>query len=151
MKELIDIVENSLLPAKRACRILGLRPKRFYRWRRWRKNYTLFGVDGLVNKNPVAKVIANKLLREEEEAIYEYAELHPEQRHREIQYNLDKQGLATISFSSVYPRLKKKDLIEDKPKIYSDNGSQMKAKSFKAFLMDLGILNEYSRPHVPQD
>ncbi|MEA1964037.1 MAG: IS3 family transposase, partial [Candidatus Aerophobetes bacterium] len=40
---------------------------------------------------------------------------------------------------------------EDKPKIHSDNGSQMKAKSFKAFLKDLGILNEYSRPHVPED
>lgn len=27
----------------------------------------------------------------------------------------------------------------------------MKAKSFKAFLKDLGILNEYSRPHVSED
>jgi len=27
----------------------------------------------------------------------------------------------------------------------------MRAKSFKAFLKDLGILNEYSRPHVPED
>ncbi len=40
---------------------------------------------------------------------------------------------------------------EDKPKIHSDNGSQMKAKSFKAFLKNLGILNEYSRPYVPED
>jgi len=45
-KELIDIVENSLLPAKKACKILGLKLKRFYRWR---KDYTLFGVDGLVD------------------------------------------------------------------------------------------------------
>jgi len=27
----------------------------------------------------------------------------------------------------------------------------MKAKSFKAFLKDLGILNGYSRPNVPKD
>lgn len=222
-------MENSLLPAKKASRILGLKLKRFYRWR---KNYSLFGIDGLVDEEPVAKVILNKLLTEEQEALYEYAELHPEQRHREIQYNLDKQGLAAVSFSSVYRRLKKKGLIkehhlkaprhkngrptatyaheiwlvditfvpvgegfwyliavvdlysryivgwdlsatmtskdvqkvidfallqygfyerEDKPKIHSDNGSQMKAKSFKAFLRDLGILNEYSRPHVPED
>jgi len=222
-------VENSLLPVKRSCRVLGLKLKRFYHWR---KNYTLFGIDGLVDEKPIAKVIANKLLREEEEAILNYARLHSEERHREIQYNLDKQGLATVSFSSVYRRLKKKDLIkehhlkaprhkkgrptatyaheiplvdityvpvgngfwyliavidlysryivgwdlsatmtsmdvqrvidfallqygfyekEDKPKIHSDNGSQMKAKSFKAFLRDLGVLNEYSRPHVPED
>ncbi len=228
-KELIDIIENCFLPAKRACRILGLKLKRFYRWR---KDCTLFGVDGLVDEKPIAKVISNKLLTEEEEAIYEYARLHPKQRHREIQFNLDRQGLATASFSSVYRRLKKKGLIkehhlkiskhkkgrptatyaheiwlvditfvpvgngfwyliavidlysryiegsdlsatmtskdvqkvidfallqygfyekEDKPKIHSDNGSQMKAKSFKAFLKDLGILNEYSRPHVPED
>ena len=192
----------------------------------------LFGINGLIDEEPVAKIIPNKLITEEEKAIYEYAELHPEQRHREIQYNLDKQGLATASFSSVYRRLKKKGLIkehhlkisrhkkgrptatyaheiwlvditfvpvgngfwyliavidlysryivgwdlsatmtskdvqkvidfallqygfyekEDKPKIHSDNGSQMKAKSFNAFLKDLGILNEYSRPHVPED
>jgi len=38
-----------------------------------------------------------------------------------------------------------------KGKLHSDNGSQMKAKSFKAFLKDEGMLNEYSRPHVRQD
>ncbi|NQS89122.1 helix-turn-helix domain-containing protein, partial [Patescibacteria group bacterium] len=86
-KELMDVMENSLLPAKRACRILGLKPKRFYRWR---KNYALFGINGLVNEKPIAKVIPNKLLRNEEEAILNYAGLHPEQRHREIQYNLDR-------------------------------------------------------------
>lgn len=40
---------------------------------------------------------------------------------------------------------------EQKPIIHSDNGPQMKAKSLKKFLRDLGILNEYSRPHIPQD
>jgi transposase InsO family protein len=222
-------VENSFLPAKRACRILGLHRKRFYHWR---KNYLLFGTHGLIDEEPVAKVIPNKLLDEEEQAIFDYANLHPEQRHREIQFNLDQQGVATVSFSSVYRRLKERNLIkehhlkapqhkkgrltasyaheiwlvdisfvsvkngfwyliavidlysryivgwdlsttmtsrdvqrvvdfallqygfyerEDKPKIHSDNGSQMKAKSFKAFLRDLGMLNEYSRPRVPED
>lgn len=228
-KELFDIIENSSFPAKKASRILGLRPKRFYSWRR---NYSLFGLDGLVDEEPVAKVILNKLLKEEEEVISEYALSHPKERHREIQFNLDQQGIATVSFSSVYRRLKGEGLIkehhlrvakhkkgkltakyvhqiwlldisfisvknsfwyliavidlysryivdwdlsatmtskdvqktvdfallqhgfyerEDKPKIHSDNGSQMKAKSFKAFLKDLGMLNEYSRPHVPED
>lgn len=186
----------------------------------------LFGIDGLVDEEPVAKVILNKLLKEEEEAISDYALSHPKERHGEIQFNLDQQGIATVSFSSVYRRLKEEGLIKehhlrvpkhkkgkatatyvhqiwlldisfisvknsfwyfitvidlysryivgwdlsatmtskdvqktvdfallqhgfyqrgDKPKIHSDNGSQMKAKSFKAFLKDLGMLSEYSR------
>jgi len=192
----------------------------------------LFGVDGLVDEKPLAKIIPNKLLNEEEQAIFDYANLYPEQRHREIQFNLDQQKVTTVSFSSVYRRLKERNLIKEhhlkvskhkkgkltasyaheiwlvdisfisvkngfwyliavidlysryivgwdlsatmtskdvqrvvdfallqygfyereaKPKIHSDNGSQMKAKSFKAFLRDLGMLNEYSRPHVPED
>ena len=192
----------------------------------------LFGIDGLVNEKPVAKVIANKLLQGEKEAIVDYALSHPKQRHREVQFNLDQKALAYVSFSSVYRRLKKKNLIkehqlkipkhkkgrptasfvheiwlvditfiavgkgfwyliavidlysryivgwdlsatmtsrdvqktvdfallecgfyqrENKPKLHSDNGSQMRAKSFKVFLKDLGMLNEYSRPHVPED
>lgn len=38
-----------------------------------------------------------------------------------------------------------------KPIIHSDNGPQMKAKSLKSFLKDLGVLKEFSRPRVPQD
>jgi len=40
---------------------------------------------------------------------------------------------------------------QTKPVIHSDNGPQMKAKSPKKFLKDLCVLNEYSRPHIPQD
>lgn len=40
---------------------------------------------------------------------------------------------------------------QTKPVIHSDNGPQMKAKSLKRFLKDIGVLNDYSRPHVPQD
>lgn len=57
-------MEDFLLPAKRGCRILGLKPKRFYRWR---KDYTFFGIDGLVDEKSIAKIIPNKLLKEEEE------------------------------------------------------------------------------------
>lgn len=98
-KELFDIIENSSFLTKKASRILGLKPKRFYSWRR---NYSLFGVDALIDEEPIAKVILNKLLKEEEEAISKYALSHPEERHREVQFNLDQQGIATVSFSSVY-------------------------------------------------
>jgi len=109
-KELVDIIEDSSFPAKRASRVLGLKPKRFYSWRR---NYSLFRIDALIDEEPVAKVILNKLLKEEEEAISDYALSHPKERHREIQFNLDQQGIATVSFSSVYRRLKEEGLIKE--------------------------------------
>ena len=40
---------------------------------------------------------------------------------------------------------------ENKPRIHMDNGPQMTAKTLKAFLRGLGMINEYSRPHLPQD
>ena len=40
---------------------------------------------------------------------------------------------------------------ERKPRIHMDNGPQMTAKTLKAFLRGLGMINEYSRPHLPQD
>lgn len=43
------------------------------------------------------RVIPNKLLKEEEEAIIDYALIYPEQRHREIQFNLDQEQL-TLRF-----------------------------------------------------
>lgn len=74
----------------------------------------LFGIDGLVDEKPIAKVIPNKLRKEEEEAILDYALIYPEQRHREIQFNLDQQDLAHVSFSSVYRQLKERSLIKER-------------------------------------
>lgn len=226
--ELLKAIRQSKISSLRACRILGLNPERFYRWR---SLYNLFAIDGLKDKPPLARNIVNRLLPEEEEPIFQYAERLPEQHHREIKFNLERKDVH-ISSSSVYRRLKTKGLIkehrflkpkrlhekpeatsphqhwlvdlsyipigkkfwylitiidlysryvvgwelspgstakdvervidfalaewnlhdkEEKPKIHSDNGPQMKAKSLKKFLKDLGILNEYSRPHIPQD
>lgn len=52
-KELIDTIENSFFSAKKASKILGLKSKRFYRWKR---NYSLFGIDGLVDEEPPEEV-----------------------------------------------------------------------------------------------
>ena len=54
----------------------------------------------------------------------------------------------TIDFALARFNFHHKEL---KPTIHSDNGPQMKAKTLKKFLRDLGILNDYSRPHIPQD
>jgi transposase InsO family protein len=226
--QLLNSIEQSRMSSNKACRILGLNPDRFYRWR---SLYRAVGAEGLSDKPPLAENVPNRLLPEEEHAIFGYAENFPKQHHREIKYNLEKQDIH-VSSSSVYRRLKEKNLIKEhsilkpkkrwikpeaiypnqhwlidityilinkcfwyliavmdlysryvvgwelsataaardlnrvidfaliehnlhdkdtKPIIHSDNGSQMKAKSFKKFLKDLGVLNEYSRPHIPQD
>jgi len=226
--ELLRTVNKSSLSARKACLILGLNPERFYRWRGL---YQEFGMEGLNNNPPRALSIPGRLLPEEEEGILLYAHDHPEQHFREIQFNLERQGIY-VSPSTVYNRLKENQLIREhrffrprkpfekpkasaphqhwlvdltyiliedlfwyliaiidlfsryivgwelspsstardiertidfalaewgfhdkeiKPIIHSDNGPQMKAKSLKKFLRDLGILREYSRPHTPQD
>lgn len=226
--ELLTTVNNSSLSAQKACLVLGLNPERFYRWRGL---YQEFGMEGLNNNPPRALSIPGRLLPEEEENILLYAHNHPEQHFREIQFNLERQGIY-LSPSTVYNRLKENQLIKEhrflrprkpferpnasaphqhwlvdltyiliedlfwyliaiidlfsryivgwelspsstardvertidfalaewsfhdkeiKPIIHSDNGPQMKAKSLKKFLRDLGVLNEYSRPHTPQD
>lgn len=226
--ELLNAVNISKLKISQACKVLGLNLKRFYFWQ---SLYTVFGLDGLMDRPPKPQNIVNHLLPEEEKAIDEYTFEHPQQHHREIQFNLEKQGIY-ISSSTVYRRLKERKLIKEhkilkpkkpyqkpeasapqqhwlvdltyilidrafwylivvidlfsryvvgwelsptatsrdvqrtidfalarfnlhegelKPTIHSDNGPQMKAKTFKKFLRELGILNDYSRPHIPQD
>lgn len=226
--ELLKAISLSKLKKGQACKVLGLNLKRFYFWQ---SLYTVFGLDGLVDRPPKPQNIVNHLLPEEEKAIDNYSLKYPEQHHREIQFNLEKQGIY-VSNSTIYRRLKAKKLIKEhknlkpkkpyqkpeataphqhwlvdlsyiligkafwylivvidlfsryvvgwelsptansrdvqrtidfalakfnfhdkelKPTIHSDNGPQMKTKTFKKFLRDLGILNDYSRPHIPQD
>jgi putative transposase len=226
--QILNSIDQSGLSPDKACCILGLNPDRFYRWRSIYRN---FGINGLTDKPPLAINISNRLLPEEEVAIFDYANTYPQQHHREIKFNLEKQDIY-ISSSTVYRRLKAKALIKEhnilrpkrrwvrpeasyphqhwlidltyilvnkafwyliaiidlysryvvgwelsatstandlervidfalseydlhekdaKPIIHSDNGSAMKAKSFKRFLKDIGVLNDYSRPHIPQD
>ena len=226
--QLLDAIDQSSISSNKACCILGLNPDRFYRWR---SLYRAFGLNGLKDEPPLAKNISNRLLAEEEKAILSHADTYPQQHHREIKYNLEKEDIY-VSSSTVYRRLKAKDLIREhnilkprkrwirpnaeyphqhwlidlsyilvnkafwyliaiidlysryvvgwelsatqtakdlervidfalsdhslhekdtKPVIHSDNGSPMKAKSFKKFLKEIGVLNDYSRPHIPQD
>lgn len=226
--ELLNAIAISKLKVSRACKVLGLNLKRFYCWQRL---YETFGLDGLADYAPKPQHIPNRLLPQEQRAIDEYAQNFPNQHHREIQFNLEKQDIY-VSCSTVYRRLKARKLIKEhkvlkpkkpyqkpqatlphqhwlvdltyilidkafwylivvidlfsryvvgwelspqattrdvqktidfalgkfnlhnkdtKPTIHSDNGPQMKAKTFKKFLRDLGILNDYSRPHIPQD
>lgn len=40
---------------------------------------------------------------------------------------------------------------QDKPRLHSDNGSQLKAKKLRRWLKDMGVLQDFSRPRVPED
>lgn len=226
--ELLDAISQSRQSCYQACRIVGLSPDRFYRWKAL---YRDFGPAGLIERPPVAQNASNRLLSEEEAAIFRYANEHPEQHHREIKFNLEREGVY-LSATTIYRRLKERQLVKEhkllrpkkrwhkpeaasahqhwlvdlsyiplgktfwyliviidlysryvvgwelspgctardvervidfalaqwdlhqkqtKPVIHSDNGSQMKAKSLKKFLKEIGVLNDYSRPRVPQD
>jgi len=222
-RELIEAVEASPFSALEACRVLGLNPDRFYQWR---------VRESLIDKPPLARLTPHKLLKEEQEEIIRYALEYPEQRHRELWYNLDREEKVHVSPSSVYRVLKLEDLVppyvfgkphrekvkpdpeaphedwmvdityipiqsidwylivlldvysryivgwelsssmtwcdvqrvidfgmEDcglrdshvKPRLHNDNGSQLKAKKLRQWLKEMGVLQDFSRPKVPED
>ena len=109
-KLLIEIVESSRLPAKRACNILGLSTRRLFRWE---EKLSKQGVFGLNDKPPAPKYMPHSLMEPERKEIISYTLDHPKEHHREIQFNLDRLGLAHVSFSSVYRRLKAHNLIKE--------------------------------------
>jgi transposase InsO family protein len=203
--------------------VLGLNPDRFYQWRTR---------ESLIDKPPLAKLTPHKLLKVEQEEIIRYALEYPEQRHRELWYNLDREEKAHVSPSSVYRVLKSEDLVPphifgkphrdkvkpdpkaahedwmidityipiqavdwylivlldvysryivgwelsssmtwreiqrvvdfamedwglrdslEKPRLHNDNGSQLKAKKLRQWLREMGVLQDFSRPKVPED
>lgn len=220
---MIEAIEAAPFNALQACKVLGLNADRFYQWRT---------KESLVDKPPIALVRPHKLLKAEQEEIIRYSLEHPEQRHRELWYNLDREGKVHISPSSVYRVLKSEDLVpphafgkphrdkvkpdptaphedwmvdityipiqavdwylivlldvysryivgwdlsssmtwrdvqrvidfamEDwelrdsqvKPRLHNDNGSQLKAKKLTQWLREMGVLQDFSRPKVPED
>lgn len=92
--ELLKAINQSSLSKEQACKVLDLNLKRFYFWQ---SLYAIFGLDGLVDRPPKPQSIANHLLPEEEKARDEYALKYPQQHHREIQFNLEKQGISASS------------------------------------------------------
>jgi len=101
-QELIEAVESSPFSGLQACKVLGLSAERFYHWRTR---------ESLVDKPPIAKLAPHKLLAEEREDIVSYSLDYPEQRHRELWYNLAREGKVHVSPSSVYRVLKSEDLV----------------------------------------
>lgn len=222
-QELIEAIEAVPFSALQACMVLGLNSDRFYQWK---------ARESLVDKPPMAKLILHKLLKEEQGEITRYALDHPEQRHRELWYNLNREEKVHVSPSSIYRVLKSEDLVpphafgkphrekvkpdptaphqdwmvdityvpiqavdwylivlldvysryivgwdlsssmtwrdvqrvvdfaledlglrdsQTKPRLHNDNGSQLKAKKLRQWLREIGVLQDFSRPKVPED
>ncbi len=101
-QELIESIEAAPFSVLQACKVLGLSADRFYRWR-------TRGI--LVDRSSIAKLAPHKLLKAEQEEIVRYSLEYPEQRHRELWYNLAREEKVYVSRSSVYRVLKSEGLV----------------------------------------
>lgn len=83
--------------------MIELASSRYYRWRGKYPH--------LEDKKPIARRILHKLLPEEKEKVIEYALVHPELRHRQLAYRLEREEKVFVSPSSCYRVLKLKGLV----------------------------------------
>jgi len=106
--EIIKLVENSEIGAKRTLEELSVCRSSYYRWYR---KYTEEGFEGLSNRKSNPKRIWNRIPDEEKEKVVAIALELPDQSPRQLAwYITDKNGYY-ISESSVYRILKQYDLI----------------------------------------
>ena len=106
--EIIRMVEESDLSARRTLEHLGIHRSTFYNWY---KRYREEGYDGLVDRNPGTRRFWNKLPEEVRENVLQVALEHPEKSPRELATYITDTQEAFISESSVYRILKACDLI----------------------------------------
>jgi len=106
--EIINIVEQSPLSARRTLQELQVSPSSFYIWYR---KFLEDGFDGLANKHRSPKQFWNAIPYWEKKQVVSVARKHTEMSPRELAcYITDKKGYF-ISESSVYRILKAQDLI----------------------------------------
>ena len=106
--EIINLVENSPLGARRTLKELDVSPSSYYSWYR---KYLEYGFDGLANKHKSPKRFWNAIPYWEKERVISIARKNTEMSPRELAYHItDKLGYF-ISESSVYRILKDKNLI----------------------------------------
>jgi transposase InsO family protein len=109
-RELIQLVEHSVLPARRALETLGLAPSTFYRW------YAQFQEDGeagLAPKAAAERQFWNSIPESVQRQIVQLALKHPERSARELAWLFTDQEGYFVSESSVFRILKGYDLIEN--------------------------------------
>lgn len=106
--EMIRLVENSELSARRVLREIGIAERTFYDWY---GRYKEDGYDGLADRKSHAKRSWNRIPKREREKVREIALTYPEKSPRELAWYITDTKKYYISESSVYRILREYDLI----------------------------------------
>ncbi len=106
--EIIRLVEQSLLPAKRTLAQLGIPKTTFYRWC---ARYEAFDEVGLEDRRPHPGRVWNRIPDEIRQAIVDFALDEPELSPRELAFRFTDTQKYFVSEPSVYRILKEQDLI----------------------------------------
>ena len=106
--EVIRMVEQSDISAKKTLQQLDIPIRTFYGWYR---RYTESGYDGLVDKRPSPRQLWNRIPDSERKRVRDVALQQPEMTPRELAWHITDERGYYISESSVYRILKSFDLI----------------------------------------
>ena len=106
--EIIRIVEQSHLPAKRTLDTLGIPRTTFYRWY---DRYITGGLDALKDRKPIPGHVWNRIPDDIRQQVVNFALEEPELTPRELAVKFTDTRSYFISESSVYRLLKALDLI----------------------------------------
>jgi putative transposase len=106
--EIIRLVEQSHLPAKRTLDRLGIPRTTFYRWY---DGYQVFGIDGLEDRSSAPGKVWNRIPDEVRQQVIDPALDKPELSPRELALTFTDTRRCFVSESSVYRLLKAQDLI----------------------------------------
>jgi putative transposase len=106
--EIIRLVEQSHLPAKRTLDKLGIPRTTFYRWY---DRYQVFGIDGLEDRSSAPGKVWNRIPDEVRQQVIGLALDEPELSPRELAVTFTDTRGYFVSESSVYRLLKAQDLI----------------------------------------
>ncbi len=106
--EIIRLVEQSHLPAKRTLSKLGIPKTTFYRWC---ARYEAFGEAGLEDRRPHPGRVWNRIPDEIRQAVVDFALDEPELSPRELAFRFTDTKKYFVSEPSVYRILKEQDLI----------------------------------------
>lgn len=124
--EIIRLVEESHLPARRTLEILGIARSSFYRWY---DRYQQGGPEALADRPSRPDRVWNRIPDEIRAQIIEMALDHPELSPRELAVRFTDEKRYFISESSVYRLLKSQDLIPSPAYIVIKAADEFKEKT----------------------
>jgi transposase InsO family protein len=124
--EIIRLVEESHLPARRTLEILGIARSSFYRWY---DRYQQGGPEALADRPSRPDRVWNRIPNEIRAQIIEMALDHPELSPRELAVRFTDEKRYFVSESSVYRLLKSQDLIPSPAYIVIKAADEFKDKT----------------------